>query len=722
MSLDIAMVLRLIDQYSKPLRAAGKATKEFARGVASGIGGKLSKVDFAKAYEDQSARVTRARQRLTGALGAALTLALPIREAIKFEAAMADVRKVVDFETPKAFAQMGKDILSLTKRLPMSAEGIADIVAAAGQAGFARDELLKFAEMAAKIGVAFDITADQAGTAMAKLRTGLEMSVEETGLLADAMNHLSNKMASSAPEILDVLRRVAVDAKKFGLNATEVSAFASAMIAAGAQSEVAATSFRNMGIALTMGASATKRQHRAFKELGLDATVIAKRMQEDAAGTILDVFERLAQLPKEIQARVGTDLFGKEARAIGLLTGNTDLLRKALGLVVDPAKFAGSAMREYSERAKTTANNLQLAKNRAAAMAITFGNILLPSLNTSLGTFGEITDAIGAFAEANPKLTDGLVKGAAGLLAFSVASRVARFFFEGARLGVLGLIVSLQKLSKIGSLAGLLVGGGAAAGLGALAAIAAAGYLIWRYWDQIGAFFSGAASAIGDELAPAIKAVKPYVAWLAPAGDAIAAAWSGLGEMFSSVVAWFGRLANPVKTTRAELESAKAMGEQFGHALVKTFTRPLDAINDLMVSVGGLGNSIVKEFTGIDLAETGTRILTSLWDGMKAAWEKMKVWVGEIGGNIASSLTSFLPDFGNLFGGDASAKGAPQAARGSGAGQTAPVVNNETNNQISVSAKVTVNNQSNATVARDAGRAVEQRVRRALDDAAVATN
>ena len=58
--------------------------------------------------------------------------------AIEFESAIADVRKVVDFETPKQFKEMGQDIINLSLKIPMAAEGLAQIVADGGQSGIAR--------------------------------------------------------------------------------------------------------------------------------------------------------------------------------------------------------------------------------------------------------------------------------------------------------------------------------------------------------------------------------------------------------------------------------------------------------------------------------------------------------------------------------------------------------------------------------------------------------
>lgn len=72
------------------------------------------------------------------------------KEAIDFESAMSDVRKVVNFDSPQQFKEMGKDILNMSTRIPLAAEGLAAIVASGGQSGIARKDLISFAESAAK--------------------------------------------------------------------------------------------------------------------------------------------------------------------------------------------------------------------------------------------------------------------------------------------------------------------------------------------------------------------------------------------------------------------------------------------------------------------------------------------------------------------------------------------------------------------------------------------
>lgn len=55
------------------------------------------------------------------------------KPAIEFESAMADVKKVVDFDTPKQFEEMQSDILKLTRSLPLASSELAEIAASGGQ-------------------------------------------------------------------------------------------------------------------------------------------------------------------------------------------------------------------------------------------------------------------------------------------------------------------------------------------------------------------------------------------------------------------------------------------------------------------------------------------------------------------------------------------------------------------------------------------------------------
>nr|VFK48197.1 MAG: phage tail tape measure protein, TP901 family, core region [Candidatus Kentron sp. TC]VFK59863.1 MAG: phage tail tape measure protein, TP901 family, core region [Candidatus Kentron sp. TC] len=71
------------------------------------------------------------------------------------------------------------------------------------------------------------------------------------------------------------------------------------------------------------------------------------------------------------------------------LLANLDDLRKAFELTSDSQKYAGSMLREYEERSKTTANAAQLFRNRITHLGIALGTILLPPLNTAFDVVGD---------------------------------------------------------------------------------------------------------------------------------------------------------------------------------------------------------------------------------------------------------------------------------------------------------------------------------------------
>ena len=364
--------------------------------------------------QEASDRFGQAKGRLSGAATtvgiAAAPLAAATAAAVQFESAMADVRKVVDFETPQQFKEMNADILALSQSLPMSAEGIAQIVAAGGQSGIAREDLMAFAQDAVKMGIAFDITADQAGEMMAKWRTAFAMSQDEVVTLADKVNYLSNVTAASSGDISDIVTRVGPLGEVAGVNAGQIAAMGASMAGVGVQSEIAATGIKNMMLGLVSGASATKSQAEAFATLGLNAADVAQRMQTDAQGTIIDVLTRIRELPKEAQAANLKDLFGSESiSAIAPLLTQLDNLKTNFERVGEASQYAGSMQAEYEARAGTTANQLQLTKNNIMALAVSVGSVLLPPLNELLSSASTVIGTMADWAAQNPEITSGLL-------------------------------------------------------------------------------------------------------------------------------------------------------------------------------------------------------------------------------------------------------------------------------------------------------------------------
>jgi hypothetical protein len=201
------------------------------------------------------------------AMGAALVAGS--KAAIDFESSMSDVRKVVSgLDTPKALGEIKSEILALSSQMPITAKGFTEIYAAAGASGIARGELREFSVLVAKVSTAFDMTAQEAGTALAQMRVSLGLTTKQVASLADAMNYVSDVSGASAAGLVEFMTRSGATGKIAGLSAQETMAFGAAMQQTGVETEIAATSFNNMIKALSAGKSMTDRQVSALNDLG----------------------------------------------------------------------------------------------------------------------------------------------------------------------------------------------------------------------------------------------------------------------------------------------------------------------------------------------------------------------------------------------------------------------------------------------------------------------
>ena len=446
----------------------------------------------------------------------AATMIAATKSAIDFESAMADVKKVVNFDTPAQFKQMNQEVLQMSRRLPMAAKDIAAIVAAGGQAGFDRSELPRFAEDAVKMGVAFDHTATEAGEMMAKWRTSFRMTQDEVVALSDKINYLGNTGPAKAKQISAIVTRIGPLAEVAGLASGQIAAMGATLAGVGIQEDVAATGMKNFFLTLTAGASATKQQQQTFKALRLDAKKLAVDMQKDAQGTMLRVLTAVSKVDKPKQASVLQQLFGRESiEAIAPMLTNLDKLKENLDKVTDATKFANSMNQEYAARAATTANNIQLFTNRVIALGINVGNVMLPPLNSLLAVAGPITDGIASMAAANPWLIKGLVGAAVG--------------FVGLRIAVLGATLATKLFLAVSNLTPI----GIAVRLIALAA----GFLIAN-WRSVGPFFSQMWDVVKSGFAAGWEFIKTVFSFT-PLGMII--------KNWEPIVDWFSKMWDRIR-------------------------------------------------------------------------------------------------------------------------------------------------------------------------------
>ena len=376
------------------------------------------------------------RSEVMGVIASVGTVIMPIKVAMDFESSMAEVRKVVDFDTPQQFKQMGDDLLQMTHRIPMAGRELAQIAASGGQLGIARKDIAGFTETVAKMSVAFDMAADQAGDSMAKLANVYKIPIAQIGRLGDAINHLSNSSPAKASDLVNTLGRVGGVAKQFGLTELQTASLANAFISLGKTPEIAGTAINGMLTKLSTADRQGSKFQRTLKNMGISAQELKANIAKNGEQALVDFLKQLNKLPKADQMGALVDLFGLEyADDVAVLAGNIEAYEKSIRALKETGGdgkplFAGSMDKEFAARSATTANNVQLLKNQLMHLAISIGSVMLPAVNSLVAGLKPWVDYFIRLSEAHPELVQNVYKLIAALVGFKAGSLIVRYLFS----------------------------------------------------------------------------------------------------------------------------------------------------------------------------------------------------------------------------------------------------------------------------------------------------
>lgn len=597
-------------------------------------------------------------------------IAAPIKSAIDFESSMADVKKVVDFKDDNEIKGFSNEILKMSQVIPMTADGLTQVAAAGGQMGLAKDELLKFTEMAAKTAVAFDITAESAGDTIGKIKNILSLSLDETGEMMDVINHLSNNNAAKASEIVEVMKRIAGIGKQVGLAKEQTAALASTFISLGKAPETAATASEALLKKLNNLSSLSEDKQKAFEETGLSVNKFAKAMKTDAQGAVLQFLEAMSKVEPQRRGALLTTIMGTNYDSdIATLISGMDVYKKSLDEVSSKEKFLGSNEKEFQARSNTVANKIQLMKNTLNSLSISIGNVFLPYISTAIEYLAGFMKKITEFAQNNEELVKKIGLSVAAFLGFNAFMTAARAAFAlftisfGGYRKILMLLpfdcvklnASLSQCSitmkakatltalaskalNSFSLATKTAGGTSLGFVGELkkivlgfralslaflsnpiglilTAIAAAGALIYKYWDHVKAFFTGFFEGLRKNIAPVTDVFNGFF-------TAVKTAFSPLMPIFSKISSFFSSLFGQSSATKEEIEGLTNAGAKFGEVVAGAINFVLTPIKLLIefitTAINGI-NTLIDSAKNLDITKSIKEGL-GVGDGVERSW------------------------------------------------------------------------------------------------------
>ncbi|MDY6120442.1 MAG: phage tail tape measure protein, partial [Campylobacter sputorum] len=450
--ITIGVALKGIAELSK-LKGGFEDIKKSVEKATGGIKGFEKQLNSIKLSEDKRLKLEINKENLkteflsaTSLIARGTAIAMPVKLAMDFESAMADVKKVVDFDSVDELKEFENKIKNLSRTIPLSLSELTQITASGGQLGIKKEDLMDFTTIVAKMSTAFDMSASDAGASMANLMNIYGLGIKKVTELGDTINFLDNNMNAKARDITQVVGRIGGTAKVFGLSSDQASALGAAFLSLGKSPEVAATGINAMLTKLATADKQGEKFQEALQSIGLDATMLKSTIAKDPQKALELFLDTLQKVPKNAQMGIMSDLFGMEyADDVSLLVGSLDEYKKALKLINDENK-KDSMDKEFKARSETTANSLQLLKNAVSEIGVNFGSVFLPAISGIAKMIASFTNKMTDLTNTIPGLNSVLGFAFVGFLtlkpAILSAKLAANYFKDTKEL----LNIALQKI------------------------------------------------------------------------------------------------------------------------------------------------------------------------------------------------------------------------------------------------------------------------------------
>ena len=184
--------------------------------------------------------------------------------AAQFEDAFANVRKVLARASEEELTAIRDAVLDLSTEIPVAAGQLAQLGSIAGQLGVGVSDIPAFIDTVAKLGVATNMSAEQAAFSIARLANVTGIGAENADQLANVLVRLGNNTAATESEIVLLATRFGAVGKIAGLSADETLAFSASVRATGTEAQAGATALQKFFLALQQAAAQGGSKLNAF--------------------------------------------------------------------------------------------------------------------------------------------------------------------------------------------------------------------------------------------------------------------------------------------------------------------------------------------------------------------------------------------------------------------------------------------------------------------------
>lgn len=634
--MDVSFLIRLIDQFTGPAqkirntaKGIGDAANDLKGGFADAIRKGFSTENIETATKNAEAKLSTAKEKLRGAVGLGLALVAPLKGLGDFEDRLINFGNVAGI--------YGRDLKSIEDELrrigptvnKTAGEMLTALEYLVGK-GMKPDVALNAIKAIGMTATASKSEIEDMASSGYAVIDNLKVPAENLQLALDAMAEAGKRGGFELKSMADYFPGLTASAQMLGMDGVDaVAELAAALQVARKGSKDDAEAANNMQNFLSKLTS--PETVKRFKEQNIDVQAEFKKAAKNGESVFEHMLKVIEKATNGDQFKMG-DLFG-DMQVLNFLKpmmANMDEFRQ-----IREAAMKSSGVNEQDFLRAMEGLNV-----KTKALVIQFNNLLTagsPLLDLAKELVSEFTAFIAQindFAKANPELTRQIVLGVAALMSFAIAARLAGFALAWLRLPLIGLTSTFLKFNAQGrniaigwrliAGAGRILGSAlslvryAAVGLGSLlsgltapawlavAALVAAAFALWKYWDRVSSFLSGVGSVFGETFSAVVKSAVGLIDSLItkfgellgfnPAEMAVfkAATWNAIGQAldFSAIRAkisefwdWLGSFFSQEKLGEGEkavlYESGRAMAQSLIDGIKDFINTNIQPIRDL---------------------------------------------------------------------------------------------------------------------------------------------
>lgn len=409
-----------IDNMGKQVRKGGEAMQE-AGGQAAGFGAQMS------GALTEIAAMEAMVQALSKVLKQIATFYKEsVEAAIEFESAMAGVAKTTDL-TDAELSDMGAQIKEISTRIPIATGEFAGLVEVAGQLGIKKESLVDFAEVMANLGVATNMTGEEAAQMLAQFANITKMDPGDYSRLGSSIVALGNDTATTESRITEMAQRIAAAGSIAGMSEADMLGLSAAVTSLGIE---AATGGTNMGKLITMIHSAVENgtdDLQIFADVaGMSAAQFSEAWRDDAAGALNAFIVGLNDTERNGASAISilAELKIKQAQLQTMtlsLAGSGNLLSNSLEISNRAWKQNSALTQEAETRYETTESQIEMMKNSFHNLSITIGSKFTPVVREGAGFLTNLANKLNDACEKSDLLVPILSTLTAAVAAFTAA-------------------------------------------------------------------------------------------------------------------------------------------------------------------------------------------------------------------------------------------------------------------------------------------------------------